>query len=267
LIPLCAVTVIPREATLRFPSLVARAREHYDRYADLLTGVANPLVPGVDGRLLLSVLDETKLRRVLARMLDEERFLSPYGIRSVSRAHLDEPFVFTVQGEEYRVQYLPAESDSGMFGGNSNWRGPIWFPINLLIIRALLTYYLYYGDDFTIECPTGSGRFMTLYEVAREISDRLVAIFRRSEKGQRPVYGGIATFQDDPNWRDLLLFHEYFNGDDGAGLGASHQTGWTGTVARLIQLFGSVGPSEMLHGPLGPLAQPYEARATPPTPS
>ena len=127
-----------------------------------------------------------------------------------------------------------------MFGGNSNWRGPVWFPINLLIIRALLHYYLYYGDDFTIECPTGSGHQMTLYEVAREISDRLISIFRRDDTGRRPVYGGMATFQDDPHWRDLLLFHEYFHGDNGAGLGASHQTGWTGTVARLVQLFGSV---------------------------
>ena len=258
LIPLCAVSVISREAVERFPSLAARAREHYERYADLLTGVADPLIPGVDGRLLLSILDEAKLRRVLSRMLDEDRFLSPHGIRSLSQIHLEEPFVFTVHGQDFRVQYLPAESDTAMFGGNSNWRGPVWFPINLLIIRALLNYYLYYGDDFTIECPTGSGRQMTLYEVAKEISDRLIAIFHRDASGRRPVYGGMTTFQSDPDWRDLLLFHEYFHGDNGAGLGASHQTGWTGTVARLIQLFGSVGPAEMLHGPLRPLAHPYE---------
>jgi hypothetical protein len=145
-----------------------------------------------------------------------------------------------------------------MFGGNSNWRGPVWFPINLLIVRALLTYYLYYGDDFTIECPTGSGRQMTLFEVAKDISDRLISIFRRDETGRRPVYGGMATFQDDPHWRDLLLFHEYFHGDNGAGIGASHQTGWTGAVARLIQLFGSTSPAEMLHGPPLPLAHAYE---------
>jgi hypothetical protein len=144
-----------------------------------------------------------------------------------------------------------------MFGGNSNWRGPVWFPINLLIVRALLTYYLYYGDDFTIECPTGSGQQMTLYQVAKEISDRLISIFRRDEAGRRPVYGGMAIFQDDPHWRDLLLFHEYFHGDNGAGIGASHQTGWTGAVARLIQLFGSTGPAECLHGPPLPLAHPY----------
>ncbi len=259
LIPLCAVSIIPRDVVEQFPSLVGRAREYYQRNADVLGGVANPLVPGVDGRLLLSILDEAKLRRVLARMLDESRFLSPHGIRSLSRSHLEEPFVFTVHGQEYRVEYLPAESDSAMFGGNSNWRGPVWFPINLLIIRALLSYYLYYGDRFTIECPTGSGQQMTLYEVAKEISDRLISIFRRDDTGRRPVYGGMATFQDDPHWRDLLLFHEYFHGDNGAGLGASHQTGWTGTVARLIQLFGSVGPDEMLHGPVRPFARPYEA--------
>jgi hypothetical protein len=165
------------------------------------------------------------------------------------------------------VQYLPAESDTAMFGGNSNWRGPVWFPINLLIVRALLHYYLYYGDDFTIECPTGSGHQMTLFEVAKEISDRLVSIFRRDENGRRPVYGGMATFQDDPHWRDLLLFHEYFHGDNGAGIGASHQTGWTGAVARLIQMFGCTGPAEMLHGPPLPLAQPYQpTRVSPAAP-
>ena len=258
LIPLCAVAVIPREVLARFPSLAARANGHFERYADLLGGVADPRVPGVDGRHLLAVLDETKLRRVLTRMLDEDRFLSPHGIRSLSRTHLDEPYVFSVHGQEFRVEYMPAESDTAMFGGNSNWRGPVWFPINLLIVRALLQYYLYYGDQFTVECPTGSGHQMTLYEVAKEISDRLISIFRRDENGRRPVYGGMTRFQEDPHWRDLLLFHEYFHGDNGAGLGASHQTGWTGTVARLVQLFGSVGPAEMLHGQTAPLAHPYQ---------
>jgi hypothetical protein len=262
LIPLCAVTIIPRSVIERFPSLAARAREHYERYADLLSEIANPLVQGVEGRLLLSILDEKKLRRVLGRMLDEERFLSPHGIRSLSRSHLDNPFVFEVHGQEFRVQYLAAESDTGMFGGNSNWRGPVWFPINLLIIRALLHYYMYYGDGFTIECPTGSGQMMTLFEVAQEISNRLISIFRRDEAGCRPVYGGMATFQHDPHWRDLLMFHEYFHGDNGAGLGASHQTGWTGTVARLVQLFGSVNPDDVLHGPPLPFARPYEAPET-----
>lgn len=159
------------------------------------------------------------------------------------------------------MQYLPAESDTGMFGGNSNWRGPVWFPINLLVVRALLQYYLYYGDEFRIECPTGSGREMTLFEVAHELSDRLCGIFLRDEQGRRPVYGGTAKFQTDPHWRDLISFHEYFHGDNGAGLGASHQTGWTGSVARLIQLFGSVTAGDALHGGTRPMTQFYHRTA------
>ena len=205
-----------------------------------------PPTPGVGGRRLIAVLNETKLRRVLTRMLDEERFLSPYGIRSLSRWHKEHPYTFTVHGEMYRVEYLPAESNTGMFGGNSNWRGPIWFPLNALIIRALLQFYLYYGDSFTIECPTGSGRQMTLFEVANEISERLTRIFLRDGEGRRPVYGGTAKFQSDPHWRDHILFYEYFHGDNGAGLGASHQTGWTGLVARLIQMFGTLDGATLL---------------------
>ena len=179
-------------------------------------------------------------------MLDESEFLSPYGIRSISRYHLDHPYVLKVGGQPYGVSYLPAESDSGMFGGNSNWRGPIWMPINALIIRALLQYYAYYGDDFTVECPTGSGRRMTLYQVANELSRRLSAIFLRDADGRRPVFGGSKTFQDDPHWRDLILFYEYFHGDNGAGLGASHQTGWTGVIARLLHLFGTQSAEQFL---------------------
>ena len=179
-------------------------------------------------------------------MLDEEEFLSPYGIRSLSRYHDAHPYVFNVGQQEYRVSYLPAESDSGMFGGNSNWRGPIWMPVNGLIVRALLQYYAYYGDSFTIECPTGSGRFMTLYQVAEELSRRLSAIFMKDADGERPVYGGTRKFQDDPHWRDLILFYEYFHGDNGAGLGASHQTGWTGIIARLMHLFASSSASDVL---------------------
>src|SRR4029079_11807171 len=182
-------------------------------------------------RRLASSLDETKLRRVLAKMLDENEFLSQYGIRSLSRYHADHPYVLHAGGQEYRVSYLPAESDSGMFGGNSNWRGPVWFPVNALIIRALLQYYGYYGDRFQVECPTGSGQMINLFEVSRELANRLTRIFLPNEQGRRPVYGGIEKFQTDPHWRDLILFHEYFNGDDGAGLGASHQTGWTASVA------------------------------------
>jgi hypothetical protein len=179
-------------------------------------------------------------------MLDEEEFLGPYGLRALSRHHLAHPYVIHVDGEEYRVQYTPAESDSGMFGGNSNWRGPVWMPVNILIIRALLQYYRYYGDGFTIECPTGSGRMMNLFEVSREISGRLTRIFLRDGNGRRPVYGGTEKFQTDPHWRDNILFYEYFHGDNGAGLGASHQTGWTGIVAKLIQLFHSVDARTML---------------------
>ena len=179
---------------------------------------------------MFAVLDEAKLRRVLTKMLDENEFFSPYGIRSLSRYHADHPYVFHTDGQDYGVGYLPAESDSGMFGGNSNWRGPIWMPVNALIIRALLQYYAYYGDDFTVECPTGSGRRMNLYQVAEEIGRRLAAIFLKDGNGRRPVYGGCRKFQEDPHWRDCLLFYEYFHGDNGAGLGASHQTGWTGVL-------------------------------------
>jgi len=179
-------------------------------------------------------------------MLDEKEFLSPYGIRALSRYHLEHPYEFDVAGQAYRVGYLPAESDTGMFGGNSNWRGPIWMPVNMLILRALVQYYLYYGDNFKIECPTGSGRLMNLFEVSRELAARLARIFLRDDKGRRAVYGGTEKFQTDPYWRDYILFYEYFHGDNGAGLGASHQTGWTGVIARIIQLYGVVDPQRLL---------------------
>jgi hypothetical protein len=179
-------------------------------------------------------------------MLDENEFLGPHGIRSISKFHEQHPYVFFVNGQQHRVDYLPAESDTGMFGGNSNWRGPVWMPVNALIIRALQNFYLYYGDTFKIECPTGSGRLMNLFEVSKEISDRLIGTFTRDEHGRRPVYGGIEKFQSDPHWRDYILFHEYFHGDNGAGLGASHQTGWTGLVATLIELYGSLDPKHAL---------------------
>jgi hypothetical protein len=196
-------------------------------------------------------MDETKLRRVLEKMLDEREFLSPYGIRALSRYHAEHPYVFHVGDQEYRVTYLPAESDSGMFGGNSNWRGPIWMPVNGLIIRALLQYHTYYGDTFTIECPTGSGRRMNL--------------FLRNEQGRRPVHGGAKKFQEDPHWRDLILFYEYFHGDNGAGLGASHQTGWTGIVARSMHLFATSTSEEFLR--LGKLAGAAEVEPTRSTPA
>jgi hypothetical protein len=181
-------------------------------------------------------------------MLDEAEFLSPYGIRSLSKFHAQHPYVFHVHGQEYRVDYLPAESNTGMFGGNSNWRGPVWMPVNVTLIRALLNFYLFYGDNFKIECPTGSGKLMNLFEVAQEIAQRLVRIFLRNEDGKRPVYGAMEKFQSDPHWRNHILFYEYFHGDNGAGLGASHQTGWTGLVAKLIQLFGFLDQKNVLQG-------------------
>ena len=203
---------------------------------------------GPTGRHMFAVLDEAKLRRVLTKMLDENEFFSPYGIRSLSRYHADRPYVFHTGGRDYGVGYLPAESDSGMFGGNSNWRGPIWMPVQALIIRALLQYYSYYGDELTVECPTGSGRQMNLYQVAEEIGRRLSAIFLKDPFGRRPVYGGCRKFQEDPHWRDCLLFYEYFHGDNGAGLGASHQTGWTGIIARIMHLFAAVSAEQVLKG-------------------
>ena len=246
LLPLCATTVLPEEFISRYPNAVEQARRFLQRNADLISSIAPPNQPGQKGRRLFAVLDEKKLRRVLARMLDEDRFFSPYGIRSLSRYHLEHPFVFHVHGEQYRVQYLPAESNTGMFGGNSNWRGPIWMPVNALIIRALLHFHLYYGDDFKVECPTGSGKVMNLFEVSQEITRRLTAMFLRDKDGRRPVYGGSKKFQTDPHWRDLLLFYEYFHGDNGAGLGASHQTGWTGLLGALIPLFGQLNEKDWL---------------------
>jgi len=200
----------------------------------------------VADRGILALVTPERLRRILTKMLDENEFLSPYGIRALSKFHEQHPYVFNVDGQDHIVDYLPAESNTGMFGGNSNWRGPIWMPVNTLLIRALLNFYAYYGDNFKIECPTGSGKLMNLFEVAKEISDRLTRIFLRDDSGRRAVYGGTKTFQEDPHWRDHILFYEYFHADNGAGLGASHQTGWTGLVAKLIQLFGSLDAEKLL---------------------
>jgi hypothetical protein len=180
-------------------------------------------------------------------MLDEKEFLGPYGLRALSRHHADNPYVFHVKEQEYRVGYLPGESDNAMFGGNSNWRGPVWMPVNALIIRALLQYYGYYGNEFTVECPTGSGRRMNLYQVAEEISRRLSGLFLRDDGGRRPVNAGARKFED-PHWRDCIQFYEYFHGDTGAGLGASHQTGWTGVIARTMHLFATLTPEQLLEG-------------------
>ena len=246
LLPLCASTVFDMHIEEQFPDMLERARQFLRRHPELMATIAPPNKPGIENRRLLSILDETKLRRVLSKMLDENEFLSPFGIRSLSRYHLDHPFVFKVHGEEYRVTYLPAESDTGMFGGNSNWRGPIWMPVNVLIIRALLNLYGYYGNEFTVECPTGSGKQMNLFEVSQEITRRLGGIFVRDEKGRRPVFGGVEKFQSDPFWRDCIPFYEFFHGDNGAGLGASHQTGWTGLIGRLLQIHGAVSADVLL---------------------
>ncbi|MCD4526639.1 hypothetical protein [Nocardioides sp. cx-173] len=243
LIPLCAVTVVPAAA---FAGLSDRLAEFMDRHPDLLGQLADPMVPGVQDRRLLTLLNEERLRSVLGYLLDEEEFLSPYGIRALSRHHRDHPFSMEVDGQAFGVGYLPGESDSGMFGGNSNWRGPVWMPVNFMIVRALLQYYLYYGDEFTVEMPTGSGQQHTLFEVAQEISERLVSIFVTDDEGRRAVFGGVELFQTDEHWRDNVLFYEYFHGDNGAGIGASHQTGWTGLVAKLIQLFGTLDPAAVL---------------------
>jgi hypothetical protein len=226
------------------------------RHADWLSHIApvDGSFIGYGDRRLLSVCNKRKIERVLAYMLDEDEFLGPYGIRSLSKYHLDHPFVFQVNGQEYKVQYLPAESNTGMFGGNSNWRGPVWMPVNALIIRALLNLYQFYGNDFRVECPTRSGQYLTLFEVAQNIAQRLAKIFLRDENGQRPVYGGTRKFQEDPYWRDHILFYEYFHADNGAGIGASHQTGWTGVIARSLDMFARLAPSDALRIPKNALA-------------
>jgi hypothetical protein len=237
---------------------------------DLTAGINPPGRQGVKGRHMLSILNERKLRRVLARLLDPNEFLSNYGIRALSRYHLEHPYVFRVGSSEYSAGYLPAESDNGLFGGNSNWRGPIWVPMNALLIRALLQMYSYYGNEFKVECPTGSGKLMTLFDVAKELAGRLGRIFFRGTDGKRAVYGGTEKFQTDPHWRDLILFYEYFHGDNGAGLGASHQTGWTGLVSAFIYIFSKLKAADVLeHGLAGlidviprPAAAPEEAAGT-----
>ncbi|MFD0686086.1 MGH1-like glycoside hydrolase domain-containing protein [Actinomadura fibrosa] len=248
LLPLCASTVFLPHPDPGEARLLDRVRDFATRHPTVTRGMSAAGREGAGGRRLLSLLDEHKLRRVLAIMLDEEEFLSPHGIRSLSRRHAGRPYEFRTDGQVHRVAYLPAESDSGMFGGNSNWRGPVWFPMNALIVRALLNLHAFYGDGFTVECPTGSGHRMTLYEVSREITSRLVGVFLRGPDGRRPVYGGQRTFQEDPHWRDLLSFHEYFHGDDGAGIGAAHQTGWTALVATFMILHSDLTAADFQAG-------------------
>jgi hypothetical protein len=250
LLPLCATTVVEPWQRELLPRQAAAFKARRLQMPELFKSI-HPTGPGhfgVGERGIIALLTPERLRRILSKMLDENEFLSPYGIRSLSKFHEQHPYILHVGGQEYRVDYLPAESNTGMFGGNSNWRGPVWMPVNVMIIRALLNFYLYYGDNFKIECPTGSGKMMNLFEVSKEIADRLNRIFLRNEQGQRPVYGGTEKFQSDPHWRDHLLFYEYFHGDNGAGLGASHQTGWTGLVAKTIQLYGITDAKRFLEG-------------------
>ena len=248
LLPLCATTVIEPWQRERVPRVGQFMSERLRRMPGLLESIhaTGPGHYGYGERGIIALVNKNRLRRILTRMLDENEFLSPYGIRALSRYHQEHPYVVHVEGQEYRVNYLPAESDTGMFGGNSNWRGPVWMPMNALLIRALLSFYAFYGDNFKIECPTGSGKMMNLFEVAKEIANRLTRIFLRDKGGRRPVYGGTEKFQTDPQWKDYILFYEYFHGDNGAGLGASHQTGWTGLVAKMIELFGRLDGAQLL---------------------
>jgi len=251
LLPLCASTVFEAGIFKKYPKMSASFELFRKRHPEVFQKLIRAddfAIGGYQGRRLASVVDKEKLRRILGYMLDENEFFSPYGIRSLSKYHRDHPFVFYLEGREYRVDYLPAESNTGMFGGNSNWRGPVWMPVNGLIIRGLLQMYPFYGPDFKVECPTGSGKYMTLFEVAKEIARRLSSMFLRDANGKRPVYGGTKKFQEDPYWKDYILFYEYFHGDNGAGLGASHQTGWTGTIARLLDVFARITPEMTLLG-------------------
>jgi hypothetical protein len=235
LIPLFAVEVIEPEVLKKLPGFARRLRWFLKYRPDLARLVSRWEVPGAGSRRLLSLLRGHRMKRLLQRMLDETEFLSDYGVRAVSKYHEANPYTFRANGTPLTVAYRPGESDTGAFGGNSNWRGPIWFPVNYLIVEALQKFHHYYGDDFTVECPTGSGRFLTLAQVADELAARLGRIFLRDESGRRPVFGESEKLQTDPHFRDHVLFYEYFHGDTGRGVGASHQTGWTALIAKLLQ--------------------------------
>jgi hypothetical protein len=246
LIPLFAVTTIEPSQLDKLPEFRAKLEWFLDHRPELASMVSRWQEPGMEERRLLAILRGHRMKRVLSRALDESEFLSPYGVRALSRYHEGHPYVLDRDGMQYRVDYLPGESDSGLFGGNSNWRGPIWFPVNYLIIESLQKFHHYYSDDFKVECPTGSGRYLTLKEIADELSRRLIGLFLRDGEGRRPVLGNNEMFQHDPYWRDYVPFHEYFHGDNGRGVGASHQTGWTGLVAKLIQQQGERSPDRGL---------------------
>jgi hypothetical protein len=235
LIPLFAVETLEPEFLNSTPEFKERLEWFFKNRPEMTELVSRWQKPGMGERRLLSLLRGHRFKCLLRRMLDETEFLSPYGIRALSKSHEKNPYVFWADGEPFTVNYQPAEADTGLFGGNSNWRGPIWFPINFLIIESLQKFYHYYGPEFKIECPTGSGIYMTILDVAEELTTRLTRIFLRDEQGRRPVFGAGEHFHHDPLWKDHVPFYEYFHGDNGAGLGASHQTGWTGLIAKLLQ--------------------------------
>jgi hypothetical protein len=243
LIPLLAVEAIESDLLEKLPSFRRRMDWFLNQRPDLASLVSRWHEPGMGDRRLFALARGHRMKRLLKRMLDPREFLSEYGIRALSRAHLDQPYHLDLGGASYEVRYEPGESSSGLFGGNSNWRGPIWFPINFLLIEALNEFHTYYGDDFLVECPTGSGRMCTLKQVAMDLSQRLERIFLRGPDGRRPVFGDAELSQTDPQWRDLILFYEYFHGDTGRGLGASHQTGWTAVIAALLEQTAGQGAS------------------------
>jgi hypothetical protein len=236
LIPLFAVETLEPCLLQRVPEFRERLEWYLTYRPDLASLVSRWCEPGQGERRLLSLLRGSRMKKLLRRMLDPSEFLSEYGVRALSRCHLDHPYTFEWgRGQTMTVAYQPGESESGLFGGNSNWRGPIWFPVNFLIIESLQKFHHYYGDDFKIECPTGSGCYVTINDVATQLSGRLAKLFLRNEHERRPVFGSNEKFQRDPHFRDYLLFHEYFHGDSGRGVGAAHQTGWTGLIAKLLQ--------------------------------
>ena len=242
LIPLFAVATVDGATLDKLPGLLERMRYFGEERSDLATLISRWNDPGAGGNRLLALARVFRMSKLLERMLDENEFLSPHGVRALSRYYLDHPYDFEWDGAHYGVKYLPAESDSGLFGGNSNWRGPVWMPVNFLLVESLRRFHAYYGTEFTVECPVGSGQQLTLDQVADNLCRRLIGLFLRNEDGRRPVFGDYEKFQSDPHFRDLILFHEYFDGETGRGVGASHQTGWTGLVANLIaQLAASPG--------------------------
>jgi hypothetical protein len=267
LLPLAATVLLTPQAEARIPGIADEIRKAAQAHPEL-TRIGLFQQRTAAGTRLVGVLNEGKVRRLLTRMLDETEFLGPHGIRAISRYHKDHPYVLQAGGQEYRVDYEPAESSTGLFGGNSNWRGPVWMPVNLILVEAVAKLGLYFGDDFRVEYPTGSGHLLNLKEVAHELGMRLISTFLRSEgggtdgmpRGHRPVFGGTEKFQTDPHWRDYVLFYEYLHGDNGAGIGASHQTGWTGAVAVLIPTLGDMLGDRIMRMIHKPTAQPASAR-------